>query len=72
MSQVFVTVNGKRIVADIQDYSEKEGWVDIILPELSNLQTVDIEVPGIPDPSVAPKFNTRVKRLTGEVKLVQR
>ena len=67
-----VTVNGKLVSADIKELNTDEGWVDIFLPKLDDSAVVFKEGDEInTEEFQVPVFDYEVKRLTGEVKVVE-
>lgn len=64
-----VTVNGKIVSADVKELDTDEGWVDIFLPvfneEAVTIQSGDNVAGGVS------YFDTEVKRLIGEIKVVE-
>ena len=69
-----VTVDGKMISADIKELDTDEGYVDIFLPVFDELtsysQDSELWMDKENNKSL-PTFSTEVKRLTGEVKIVE-
>ena len=66
-----VTVNGRPIMADVQEVNTDEGWVDICLPVLEEVTEHTQNGKPFVDTEYFPTFTYEVKRLTGEIKIVE-
>jgi len=78
-SDIMVTVNGKRIAADVKRADTDKGYVDIELPILSkSMKSISREdnnlviESGTKHPLIENTHTSEVKRLTGEVKVLVR
>jgi DUF4097 and DUF4098 domain-containing protein YvlB len=63
-----VTVNGKQVLADVRELDTKEGYVDIELPVLEQVNTISKD--GNVQEENVPFYDVEIKRLTGEIKII--
>lgn len=65
-----VTVNGKMVTADVKELDTEEGYIDIFLPVFDTQETFD-KNKDFKDDGDMPLFDYQVKRLTGEIKIIE-
>lgn len=63
-----VTVNGRKVMADIKEGNTEEGWVEIFMPVLKDVNTIHHN--GDVDEQSLPLFDSEVKRLEGKIEIV--